>query len=243
MAFKNRDIVNIIDNKLSNGDNALAAFEVISTQVNIREDKEEKLMGKLTTFLSRCLQKWKSCSRHRARFESKFKSWLDLPFEVKEFSQPGTPIRTSPKKKRPIVQVNLANVLFKNRDIVNIFENQLANRDNALAAFRVITSQVKISEDKEEKLMGKLTSFVSNYLNKWQRCSRHRARFEAKCASWLDLPFDVKEFTQSSAKSVGKSAKKKRPVGRPKKEFSELSDRSKRRRSKAERDANSNLIN
>jgi hypothetical protein len=130
-------------------------------------------------------------------------------------------------------------MVFTNRDIVNTFDNKLDNGENAENAFEMISRRVKINEDKEEKLLRKLRTFVSHYLTKWRSCSRSRARFEAKCASWLDLPFDVKEFIQRS----GKSTKKTRPIGRPRKDFSDLSARGKRRRLKEERDANSNIIN
>jgi hypothetical protein len=83
-------------------------------------------------------------------------------------------------------------------------------------------------EDKKDKLMKKLNNFVSNFLMRWKKSSRTKANLESKFASWLDCEFNINEFIILDTSTEEET--QRRPRGRPSKDFTDLTNRAKRRR-------------
>lgn len=117
---------------------------------------------------------------------------------------------------------------FSYNNIVQCFKGSAVGAENVQEALNLIKSKVDICDDKINDLKYKLSNFEKTFKKKWFQSNKTRARFDNNNKDWLNKEFEIDEYlaaeSSKSSKTPGTSKR-----GRPTKEFSELSERSKRR--------------
>lgn len=115
---------------------------------------------------------------------------------------------------------------MENKAVIDIFDYKLDNSENIENAFKFLSDQYLISEEKEQRLIDKLRRLLSKFRVLYQTANRKRERFDSKFSDWLHSSFCIEEFIKDNNDSVTSSAGKR---GRPRSSFLNSSDRSKRR--------------
>lgn len=112
------------------------------------------------------------------------------------------------------------------RSIVLLFDPKESQLVNATKAFEYIKKKYNIDLAKEEQLLKKLKYVAQHFYNAWQKAHRLQERFEKYNKDWLDSHLELAEYiAETPSTSTGHDGR-----GRPQKQFDELSDRSKRRK-------------
>lgn len=115
------------------------------------------------------------------------------------------------------------NVSISRREMVNFYKNWQS--ENCESPFEYLVLKVREMTHCEEELPNNmkqdLSKFVYEYKKKWQECFRNNTRFENKYKNWLDTYI---HFTGQAKCRTSISS------GRPKIDFENCSDRSKRRK-------------
>ncbi|GAB0087959.1 uncharacterized protein DMENIID0001_023290 [Sergentomyia squamirostris] len=120
-------------------------------------------------------------------------------------------------------------------DIVKTFQVTLERSERIQNACALVKKRVKIHDDRVEMLEERISNLENNFKKRWQKAGRIKERFLTLNKSWLETEFDVNLLLKPKSKS---STVVRRDAGttssgvqrgRPKKEFENLSERSKRR--------------
>lgn len=111
-------------------------------------------------------------------------------------------------------------------DIVGRYDCKKRTVDNVTKTFEEICQTFKIIESKKETLRCKIRNVFTKFVNKWRCANRQKRRFESDNKVWLNTSFNIDQFVLHDGIEDFASSSKR---GRPEKEFSDLSDRSKRR--------------
>lgn len=112
---------------------------------------------------------------------------------------------------------------MEHRSIVLLFDPKESQIVNATKAFEYIKAKYDIDQAKEERLLKKLKYLAQHFYSAWQKAHREQERFEKYNKDWLDGHLELAEYiAETPSTSTGR--------GRPQKQFDELSDRSKRRK-------------
>lgn len=116
---------------------------------------------------------------------------------------------------------------MENKTVINIFDYKLGHSENIENAFKFLSDEYLLSEEKEQRLKDKLKKLLSKFRTLYQKANRTRERFEANSSGWLHSRFCIEEFIKDDNNvSVTASAGKR---GRPRSSFLSSSERSKRR--------------
>lgn len=115
---------------------------------------------------------------------------------------------------------------LKYMDIVGSYDFKQRIVDKVTTTFEEICQTYEIIESKKEILRCKIRNVYTKFVKKWRSANRQKEKFDRVNKVWLNTSFGIDEFIQKDGIEDSASSSKR---GRPEKEFSELSDRSKRR--------------